>query len=101
LAIADGDVDPRVVLVDDAPRADVEVPDFGVPHLAFRQADAKLRRIDGCVRARREQPAPVRCVGARDRVVGSIVAATETVEDQQDDGAGRRAGSGDGRCRHR
>ena len=49
------------------------------------------------VRARREQPVPVRHGGARDRVVGRIVAAAEAVEDQQDDRTrGRRAGGRQG-----
>ena len=40
LAVADRDVDPRVILVDDTAGADVQVPDFGIAHLAFGKADA-------------------------------------------------------------
>ena len=87
LAVADRDVDPRVILVDDTAGADVQVPDFGIAHLAFGKADAELRRIDRRVGARREQPPPVRRIGARDRVVGRVLAASEAVEDQQHRGA--------------
>ena len=45
LAVADRLVDARDLLVDDAARADVEVPDFGVAHQPARQADVFAARL--------------------------------------------------------
>src|SRR6185312_6832675 len=53
---------------------------------AFGQADTKLGCVDRRVRARREQPPPVGRTGARDGVVGCVLAAAEAVEDQKNDG---------------
>ena len=83
LSVADRDVDPREILVDDAARADIEVADFGIAHLAFGKADAQLGGVDRRMRAGCEQLAPARRIGARDRVVGRVLAAAEAVEDQQ------------------
>ena len=50
LAGRDSVIDAREVLVDDASRADVEMPDLGVAHLPARQSDGKLGRVDRRVR---------------------------------------------------
>ena len=91
LAGRDRVVDARVVLVDDAAGADVEVPDFRVAHLALGQPDVKLGRVDRRVRRRREEARPVRHRGVRDRVVGRGFAAAEAVEDQRARPDARRA----------
>ena len=94
--VADRDVDAREILVDDPPGADVEVADFRVAHLAFRKSDAELGRVDRRMRAGGEQLPPVGRIGARDRVVGRVLATAEAVEDQQHDPAHVASGA---RCR--
>ena len=91
-------VDSRVVLVDDAAGADVEMPDFRISHLSARQAHGELGGVDGRVRARRQELVPVRLLRAGDGVVGCRLAAAEAVEDHERDGTPREAdGSGHGR----
>ena len=73
LPVANRDVDPRVILVDDAARADVEVADFRVAHLAFRQADPQLDAsivVCGQVASRRVQS------GASARVIALSAASS-------------------------
>jgi hypothetical protein len=81
-------IDASVVLVDDAAGANVEMADFGVPHLTRRQPDLELGRIDRRVRTGCKQPIPVRHPGAGDRIVRCVGAAAETVQNQQDDRSG-------------
>ena len=50
-AVFHGHVDTRHVLVDDTARADIEVSDFGVAHIAFGQADGAARGLKLGVRA--------------------------------------------------
>ncbi len=81
-------VDPHDVHVDDAPRAQVQVPDLAVPHLPHRQTDVVLGSSD-----QRPGPAlvdPVEVRGARhpDGVSGLIGALAVAVEDDQDDAGG-------------
>ena len=87
-------IDPRVVLVDDAAGADVEVSHLRIAHLTLGQADGELGRVDRRVRAGREEPIPVGLSRARDRVVGGRLAAAEAVEDDEGDRTSFRAEGG-------
>ena len=49
-AIGDGLVDARQLLVNDAARAQVQVPDFAVAHLPRRQADVLARGAETALR---------------------------------------------------
>ncbi len=69
-AVRDRRVDAGQVLVHDAAGADVHVADFGIAHLAVRQADVCAVRLHQRVRTVGEQPAPVRQRRQRDRIVG-------------------------------
>jgi hypothetical protein len=55
-AVADRAVDPLQVLVEDAARADRQVPDLGVAHLSVRQADCLARGDELRVRIVAPQP---------------------------------------------
>ena len=91
----DGLIDARVVLIDDAAGPDVEMPDFGIAHLACRQADFELGRVDRRMRARGEEPIPVWHPGSGNRIVRRVRAAAEAIEDQQDNRAGNGLDGGD------
>ena len=91
-AVRDGGVDTRQVLVDDAAGADVHVADFGVAHLAVRQADVQAMGLDQRMRIVGQQLAPVRQVGQRQRVAGLVLAIAPAIENQQQ----HRFGSGHG-----
>ena len=49
--LADGDhqVDAGDIHMDDAARADIQMPDFAVAHLAFRQPDVRSRSVNQSV----------------------------------------------------
>ena len=96
LAVLDGEFDPRVVLVDDPSRPDIEVADIRVAHLTGRQAYVQFRSLDQRMREVRPQAVPVRRIGEFDRIVRRGVAVAETVEDDQQDRGNRRSGSGHG-----
>ena len=81
----DRDVDAREILVNDAAGTNIQMADLGIAHLALRQPHTEFRRIDRGMRAGREQPVPVGHPRARDRIVRGVGAASEAVEDQEDD----------------
>ena len=90
-AVGDRVVDPRQILFDDRPGAEVEVADLGVAHLAVGQAD--VTTLGRELRAREAAPEIVedRRLGERDRVAGSGRRQTPAVEDdQRQRGDGRR-----------
>ncbi len=61
-------VDARELLVHDPTRADVEVTDLGIAHLALRQADVEFGGVDPRVRiALQEARASSACGRARSR----------------------------------
>ena len=62
-AVLDGRVDAGEVLVDDAPGAEVHVPDFGIAHLPVRQADVAAFGVHQRVRAFGPELAPMRQFG--------------------------------------
>ena len=84
-AVGDRGVDPRQVLEHRPAGAEVEVADLGVAHLAGRQPDGLLRRLQDGVRPAREQAAPGRHPRRGDRVVRRVGADPEAVEDDEDD----------------
>ena len=49
-ALADGFVNASKILIDDAARAEIEVPDFAIPHLSRRQADVLATGANGATR---------------------------------------------------
>ena len=71
LAILDRQVDPRDRLVDDEPRAEVEMPDLGVPHLTARQADIDPTRSQRRVRIGGPEPIEDGRVRQFDRIAGT------------------------------
>jgi hypothetical protein len=98
-AVLDRGVHAREVLVDDAAGADVHVADFGIAHLAVRQADVFALGVHQGVRAVGEQAAPVRQPGLGQGVVLGLLAMAPAVEDQQQQGLGTGAGGRQGGLR--
>ena len=45
-AILDGEIDAGELLIDDATCAEIEMSYFGIPHLAFGQADLESARLE-------------------------------------------------------
>ena len=87
-AILDRGIDAGQVLVDDAAGAEVHVANFRVAHLPIRQSNETAFGVDQGVRAGRQQLPPVRQVGQRQRVVGSLFTMSPAIQDQQHDGLG-------------
>src|SRR5579871_511640 len=56
LPVLDQQVDARDIHVHDAPRADIQVPDFAVPHLPFGQSDERPAGMDQRVGILPQQP---------------------------------------------
>ena len=79
-------VDARQVLEHRAARAEVEVPDLRVAHLARGQADGALGCLQHAVRPPGEQLSPARHRCRGDRVGRRVVPDPETVEDHEHDG---------------
>ena len=76
--------DARVVLVNHASRADVQVADLGVAHLRGGQADPLFGGVYGGVGIRIPEEIPVRLARLADRVVVTLFAIPEAIEyDQQ------------------
>ena len=93
-AVAHGGVDPQQVLRHDRARAEVEVADLRVAHLARGQADRLALGRQRRVRVLGPQPVEHRRVGERDRVarpVGSESPAVEHYEADRRDGHARAA----------
>ncbi len=67
--------------------AEVQMTDFGVAHLARRQADGLLGRLEHAVRPALEQAPPGRHGRGGDGVASRIAADAEPVEHDQDDGS--------------
>ena len=58
-AVLDRRVDAGQILIDDAPCADIHMPNFGVAHLPVRQADVAAFGMHQRVRAVGEQAATI------------------------------------------
>src|ERR1035437_4414276 len=92
-------VDPGQVLEDRLPGAQVQVADFGVAHLAVRQADEAFGGLQRAMRPALQEGSPVGHSGLHDGIDLGLVADAEAVEDDEDDrarapGAGGRVAGG-------
>src|SRR5215469_7867364 len=67
------------------PRADVEVPDFAVAHLAFRQANKRAAGLNQGVGIFAQQAVVSRLAGEGDGVSFGFGAITPAVEDDEDE----------------
>ena len=83
--VGDRRVDPRQILEDRPPGAEVQVADLGVAHLTGRQADCVLGCAQCRVRPLAEERTPGRQRGRRDGIGRGICADSEPVEDDEDD----------------
>ncbi len=84
-AVADGAVDALEILVEHAARADRQVADLGVAHLAGRQPDRLAGRAELGVRELAPEPVEDRCVGELDRVARARRRDPPAVEDHERD----------------
>src|SRR5947208_14423556 len=84
-SIANREIDPGQVLVDDPAGADVEVANLGVPLLALRQTDGLAGRGQYRVRPSFPECIPVRLPRGGDRIGGGLFTITPAVDDQQDE----------------
>jgi hypothetical protein len=84
-AVFDTAVDAGDILHHHKPSAEVEVTDFGVPHLARRQSHMLLRGINQGRRAARAPAIEIRRAGLLDGVADEISAFTEPIENRQQD----------------
>ncbi len=82
-AVPDRLVHPHQVLVEDPARADRQVADLRVPHLARRQADRLAGGLEGRVRVLAPEPVEDGRVGELDRVAGAGRSAAPAVEDDE------------------
>ncbi len=94
-AVLDGRRDASELLVDDAARTHVEMPDLGVAHLPLGQTDGASRCTELSCRILGEQSVEIGRVGHRDRVVRTGLGDAEAVHD--DEAGGQVLGLG--RCR--
>ncbi len=76
-------VDAHQVLVEHSSRADREVADLGVAHLAGREPDRLAGGLDRRVRAALPEPVEHRRIGQRDRVPRARRGAAPAVEDHE------------------
>ena len=75
--------DSHQVLVDNAARANRQMPDFGIAHHARRQAHRFARRVELGMRLRRVEPVHHRSLRRRDRVRRAALADSPSVENYQ------------------
>src|SRR5271167_2285673 len=66
--------------------------DLGIAHLAIREPDIMLARLQMRVRPAGQQPMPDRRMRHRDRVVASLRPLSPAVEDAQHERTGTRSG---------
>ena len=86
LAARDHVIDASNVHLDDAPRANVEVPDLAVAHLAFGQAHEGAVRPNQSMRILAPQPVEVRRASHRDGIVFRIGVFSPAIHDGEDNG---------------
>ena len=84
-SIGDRLVDAHDVLIDDAPGAEVEVPDLAVAHLPVRQADVVPGGADENVRVPLVEPGERRHARQSYGVAVGFGTLAESVEDDEDD----------------
>ena len=75
--------DARQVLHHHTPGTDIKMPDFGIAHLAFRQADVLAGGVQETMRAGLPQPVEIRRVGLADGIVARIVAPAPAIQNDQ------------------
>ena len=98
--VRDRTVDPRDVLIDDAPAAEIQVPDLGVAHLSVRQPHVRTGAREPGAWEFVVQRAKARHVCELDRVAGvglpDEVGVAPPVENDQEDAThgGSVCGSG-------
>src|SRR5215204_3168665 len=85
--VRDRGIDPRQILEDGPPGAEVEMPDFGVAHLARWQTDGTLGRTEDGMRPPPQEGTPGRHRRGRDGVTPRVAADPEPVEHDEDDRA--------------
>ena len=82
-AIQDVFVDPGQLLIHHAAGAEIHMPDFGVAHLPFGQADLHSAGVDQGVRTLGPHPSPVRHFGQGDGIVFACFAISPAIQNQQ------------------
>src|ERR1700693_304495 len=90
LAVLDHQVDARDVHVNDAPRANVQMPDLAVAHLSFRQADERSAGMNERVRILTEQAIVSRLARESDGIGLGLGAVSPAVEDDENEWFGTR-----------
>jgi hypothetical protein len=93
VTVADALVDAGEVLIDHPAGAHVHVADFGIAHLAGRQADGLARRDQLRAGVALRQPVVDRGSRQLDRVVFAFLADAPAVEDDQDEWRRHRVAS--------
>jgi hypothetical protein len=86
LAVQDHQVDARDVHVHDAPGAHIQMADFAVPHLPFRQSDKRAAGVNQRVGILAQQPVIDRLACEGDGVrfrFGSVSPAVENDENER------------------
>ena len=78
--LPDASIDARQVLVHDAPRPQIHMPDLRVAHLARGQPHPLARRLEGGVRKFRDELRVGRGAGQRDGVPFALVTQSPSVE---------------------
>jgi hypothetical protein len=63
------------------------VADFGIAHLAVRQTDKMLARLQLGMRAGLDEFVPMGRVGVEDGIIGLVGALTPAIENAEDNGA--------------
>src|SRR5215472_1803155 len=86
LAARNGAADARQILHHHAASPDVEMAYFGIAHLPIRQPDIMARGVQESARTLLPQPVEGRCPGLAHRVVGTLFAPAEAVQDDQHHG---------------
>ena len=85
LAVLDHQIDAGDIHVNDAPGADVQVPDFAVAHLPVRQSDEAPAGVNQRVRILGEQLVIVRLARQRNGVGIRRRSITPAIEDDQNE----------------
>src|SRR5262249_16912442 len=78
-------LDTSRVHVHDAPGANIQMPNFAIPHLAFRQADVRTAGLNQRVGILAQQAVVSRLPRQRDGVSVGLGSVTPTVEDDEDE----------------
>ena len=87
VAVGDRGVDDRNALINDAPAAEIHVPDLAVAHHAVRKSYRLTRGIERRVRIPLQQRPPVRKLSSCNRVTVRGISATPAIEHRKDERA--------------